>query len=221
MLRLQSGYTEGTVGLGVDAIGLVGIKLYSGGGTGGTGTLVRSRSTGKSADNHGFVGITGKAKLSETVPSIGTHETMLPVVFHNDTRLLPQTFEGSQIQSKDFENLTFTAGQFQKARARDSTNNERLTMYSEGSKGGVSSNQFNYAGAHYNFIPGLVGTYFYAELQNNYKQYHANLQYLTDLADSIKFKKDLLHFNSSSKDHTSVDNRLSTATFSLGCKYFN
>ena len=92
MLRLQSGYTEGTVGVGVDALGLVGVKLDSGGGTGGTGTLVRSRHTGKSADNHGFVGFTGKAKVSETVLTVGTHEPVLPIAFRNDTRMLPQTF---------------------------------------------------------------------------------------------------------------------------------
>ena len=54
MLRLKSGYTEGTVGVGLDALGLAGIKLDSGGGTGGTGTLVRSRHNGKSADSHAF-----------------------------------------------------------------------------------------------------------------------------------------------------------------------
>src|SRR5690554_772604 len=60
ILRLQSGYTEGTVGVGVDALGLAGVKLDSGGGTGGTGALVH-KSSGKSANSHGFVGITGKA----------------------------------------------------------------------------------------------------------------------------------------------------------------
>lgn len=216
MLRLKSGYTEGTIGLGIDAIGLVGLKLDSGGGTGGTGALVRSRHTGKSADQHSSLGLTGKAKLGETVLSVGTHEPTLPVVFRNDTRLLPQTFEGGQIQSKDIENLTLTAGQFKKTRTRDSTNDDRLSMYSDGSKGGVSSNRFNYAGASYNFIPGLAGTYFYAELKDNYSQHHANLQYLTDLTNELTFKADLRHFNSSDKGNTNVDNRLTSGTFTLG-----
>ena len=216
MLRLKSGYTEGTIGLGIDAIGLAGFKLDSGGGTGGTGTLVRSRHTGKSANQHGSLGLTGKAKLGETVLSIGTHEPTLPIVFRNDTRLLPQTFEGGQIQSKDIENLTLTAGQLKKTRSRDSTNDDRLSMYSDGSTGGVSSNRFNYAGASYNIIPGLVGTYFYAELKDNYSQHHANLQYLTDLTSELKFKADLRHFNSSDKGNTNVDNRLTSGTFSLG-----
>ncbi len=215
MLRLKSGYTEGTIGLGVDAIGLAGFKLDSGAGTGGTGALVRKKS-GKSADQHGSLGLTAKAKVAETVLSIGTHEPTLPIAFRNDTRLLPQTFEGGQLQSKDIENLTLTAGQFKKTRSRDSTNSQRLSMYSDGSKGVVTSNRFNYAGASYNFIPGLTGTYFYAELQDNYKQHHGNLQYLTDLTSEIKFKTDLRHFNSSSKGSTNVDNRLTSANFALG-----
>lgn len=216
MLRLQSGYTEGTIGLGVDALGLVGIKLDSGGGTGGSGTLVRSNHRGRSADQHGFLGLTGKAKLAETVLSIGTHEPVLPIIFRNDTRLLPQTFAGGQIQSKDIKNLTLTVGQFRQVRTRDSTNTENLTMFADSSKGSVKSNRFNYTGASYSFTPELVGTYFYAVLKDNYNQHHVNLQYLTKLTDDIQFKTDLRHFNSSEKGNTNIDNRLTSGTFSLG-----
>ena len=215
MLRLQSGYTEGTVGVGVDALGLVGVKLDSGDGTGGTGTLVRGDS-GKSADSHGFVGLTAKAKISETVLTIGTHEPLLPVAYRNDTRMLPQTFQGGQIQSKDIENLTLIAGQFQKSRYRDSTDYENMFMSADGAVGGVRSNKFNYAGASYQFMPGLTGTYFYAELKDNYSQHHANVQYLTDLTSDLKLKTDLRYFKSSDKGNTNVDNRLASGMFSLG-----
>jgi len=39
LLRVESGYTEGTVGFGVDALGLLGVKLDSGSGRTGTGLL--------------------------------------------------------------------------------------------------------------------------------------------------------------------------------------
>ena len=216
MLRLKSGYTEGTVGVGLDALGLVGVKLDSGAGTGGTGTLVRSKRTGRSADSHGFVGLTAKAKISETVLTVGTHEPVLPIAFRNDTRMLPQTFQGGQVVSKDIEHLTLTAGQFQKSRYRDSTNYENMFMAADQSTGGVRSNKFNYAGASYEFIPGLTGTYYYAELKDNYSQHHANLQFLTDLTSSLKFKSDLRYFNSSDKGNTNVDSRLASGMFSLG-----
>lgn len=216
ILHLKSGYTEGTVGVGVDALGLAGIKLDSGGGTGGTGALVRSRHTGKSVDSHAFLGLTAKAKLAETMLTIGTHEPVLPIAFRNDTRMLPQTFQGGQVQSKDIENLTLTVGQFQKVRLRDSTDYENMKMFADGTTGGVASNKFNYVGANYQFIPGLIGTYFYAELKDNYNQHHANLLYLTDLTSKLKFKTDLRYFKSSDKGSTTVDNRLASGMFSLG-----
>ena len=40
-LDIQSGYTEGTVGFGLDALGLLGVKFDSGGGR--TGTCFRSK----------------------------------------------------------------------------------------------------------------------------------------------------------------------------------
>lgn len=221
MFRLQSGFTEGTVGFGLDALGLVGIKLDSGGGTGGTGALVRSRHSGKSADSHGIFGATAKAKLSDTVLTVGTHEPLLPIAFRNDTRLLPQTFQGAQLVSKEVENLTLTAGQFRKTNLRDSTNNENMKMFVDGAKKEdleKQSNRFNYAGASYQFMPGLTGTYFFAQMKDLYRQHHVNVQYLTDLTSDLKFKTDLRYFKSSDQGKTDVDNRLASGMFSLGYK---
>ena len=216
MFRYQSGFTEGTVGVGLDALGLWGVKLDSGGGTGGTGALVRHRRSGKSADQHASLGLTLKVKAGETVLSAGTHEPLLPIAFRNDTRLMPQTFRGLQIQSKDIDNLTLTAGQFQKSRFRDSNNSERLGMFADGSKGGVASSKFKYAGATWATLQGLQATYYFAELRNNYRQNHANIQYLTNLNDSWKFKSDLRYFRSTDRGNTNVDNRLASGMFSLG-----
>src|SRR5690606_14753805 len=51
ILRVESGFTEGTVGFGVDALGLLGVKLDSGGGRDGTGLLPVGDS-GKAADDY-------------------------------------------------------------------------------------------------------------------------------------------------------------------------
>jgi len=42
ILRVESGYTEGTVGFGVDALGLLGVKLYSSEDTAGSGLMPSS-----------------------------------------------------------------------------------------------------------------------------------------------------------------------------------
>ena len=46
LLRMESGYTEGTVGVGIDALGMVGFQLDSGEGTAGSGLLPADRSGG-------------------------------------------------------------------------------------------------------------------------------------------------------------------------------
>ncbi|MBH4272127.1 OprD family outer membrane porin, partial [Pseudomonas aeruginosa] len=56
LLRLESGFSEGTVGFGVDAIGLLGLKLDSGGGSGGTGLLPAEGAAGGCHDEKAKLG---------------------------------------------------------------------------------------------------------------------------------------------------------------------
>jgi hypothetical protein len=99
ILKMESGYTEGPVGFGLDAIGLLGVKLDSGSGRGGTGLLPRSAS-GEPADDYGTAGLTAKAKLSATTLHVGTLQPVIPVLMRNDSRLLPNIYRGAWLQSK-------------------------------------------------------------------------------------------------------------------------
>ena len=65
MADYQSGYTQGTVGFGVDAHGMLGIKLNSGNGTNGTG-LMPTGSDGRSQDDYSYAGGAVKARISNT-----------------------------------------------------------------------------------------------------------------------------------------------------------
>ena len=49
-----------------------------------------------------------KAKVSETVLKIGTLQPKNMAISSSDSRLLPQTFQGAQIVSKDIQGLTLT-----------------------------------------------------------------------------------------------------------------
>ncbi|HCA64775.1 MAG TPA: outer membrane porin, OprD family, partial [Pseudomonas sp.] len=106
MLKMESGYTEGPVGFGLDAIGLLGVKLDSGSGRGGTGILQSDRDApNRAQDDYGSAGVTAKAKLSATTLHVGTLQSILPVVMRNDSRLLPQTYRGAWLQSKEIDGL--------------------------------------------------------------------------------------------------------------------
>lgn len=215
MLRMKSGFTEGSVGFGVDALGLLGVKLDSGSGTSGTGALKRNPLSGEAADEFSSLGLTAKARMADSLLTVGTHEPTLPIAHRHDDRLLPQTFEGAQLVSKDLESLTLTGGQFRSTRLRDSSDYEDMQMFSDGATGGVTSDRFNYAGASYTPLTNLTATYFYAELQDNYRQHYGNLLHSLPLAESLTLKSDIRYFDSKHEGKTTVDNRNLGAMFTL------
>jgi hypothetical protein len=214
MLRYSSGFTEGTLGFGVDALGLLGVKLDAGSGTSGTGALQVQRD-GEVSDEFGFVGPTAKARLSKSVLTVGTHSPTLPIAFRNDTRLLPQTFEGAQIVSNDFDKLTLTAGQFRATRLRNSSDYEDMNMFADGAVGGVASDRFNYGGVTWAPSSSLAATYYQAELKDNYRQHYANLLHGLPLAEGLTLKSDIRYFRSTDEGRTTVDNRNLGGMFTL------
>ncbi|RBL65568.1 outer membrane porin, OprD family, partial [Pseudomonas sp. MWU13-2625] len=133
-LRFISGYTQGTVQFGVDAIGLYGVRLDSSRANHGNYTGTASGGTVFPSDGneavHDFasLGLTGKVKISQTELKIGTLMPNNPVIKANDGRLLPQTFQGGQITSNEIKDLTLTAGQIEHAKGRNSSNNEGLSI---------------------------------------------------------------------------------------------
>lgn len=224
MLRFNSGYTEGPVGFGVDALGLLGIKLDAGGGTNGTGALL-VKDDGEAADEFSSLGLTAKMRAGKSVLTLGTHESLLPLSFRNDTRLLPQTFDGAQIVSRDLDKLTLTAGQFRSTRLRDSTDNQDMTMFAFAKGGGLipskPSDRFNYAGVTYDPLPNLRGTYYYAELKDNYSQHYLNLIHTLPLAEDWRLKSEVRYFHSEEQGNSGVDNRTLGSMFTLGYKGHN
>ncbi|MNQ60429.1 Porin-like protein NicP precursor [compost metagenome] len=214
MLRYASGFTEGTLGLGVDGLGLLGVKLDAGRGTSGTGALQVQRD-GEVSDEFGFFGATAKARLGKSVLTVGTHAPTLPVAFRNDTRLLPQTFQGAQIVSNDLDKLTLTAGQFRATRLRNSSDYEDMNMFADGAVGGVASDRFNYAGVTWAPASSLAATYYQAELKDNYRQHYANLLHGLPLAEGLTLKSDIRYFRSTDEGRTTVDNRNLGAMFTL------
>lgn len=203
-LRFISGYTQGTVGFGLDAIGLLGIRLDSGGGTNGAtassygGTVFPSKSNGEAVDNYSSLGLTAKAKISQTELKLGTLQPKLPVIVTNDSRMLPQTFQGGQITSSDIKDLTLVAGQIEKAKGRNSSNNESLSISGANSRGvnWRSSNKFYYAGGDYKITKDLTAQYYYGNLEDFYKQHFLGLTHNWAIGPGV-LKSDLRYFNSS------------------------
>src|SRR3546814_492972 len=119
MLNYQSGFTDGTVGFGLDAIGLLGLKLDSGAGR-HVGSSMFPNDGDKAADQWARLGATAKMRVSKTELRYGTLQPKLPILGSNDGRMLPQTFEGGQVPSNEIDNLTHTAVPLEHATRRES-----------------------------------------------------------------------------------------------------
>ncbi len=211
-LRFISGYTQGTVGFGIDAIGLLGVRLDSGGGTNGAtassygGTVFPSKSNGEAVDNYSSLGLTAKAKISQTELKLGTLQPKLPVIVTNDGRLLPQTFQGGQITTNDIKDLTLVAGQIEKAKGRNSSNNQNLSIAGANGRtaAGRDSNKFIYAGGDYKITKDLTAQYYYGNLDEFYKQHFVGLLHNWAIGPGV-LKTDLRYFNSRADGANSND----------------
>ena len=191
LLDYQSGFTPGTIGFGVDALGLLGVKLDSGRGRSGTG-LLPVHDDGRAADEFSSLGMTAKAQLAKTTVKYGTLLPKTPVLIYNDARLLPQTFQGTQISSGDIDNLTLTGGYLDRFKQRDST--DSMPIVPDG-YGGDKSGDFSYAGAEYKLGKTIRLSYFYGELENFYRQNFAGIQHDLPLGGGV-LTSDLRYFNS-------------------------
>lgn len=212
LLRLESGYTEGTVGFGVDALGTFGFKLDSGDGTAGSGLLVPDRSSGGSQDNYGDLGLAAKAKVSETVLKVGSLQLKNMAIGSSDSRLLPQVFRGGQLVSKDIAGLTLDAGYLDEVNERNSGDYEDMRLNTFALSGITFSdtnlsNEFVFAGGSYKFSDSLTGGYYYSNLEDLYKQHSFNLVHVLPLADKQSLKTDLRYARSTDDGHSNVDNK--------------
>ena len=222
ILRLESGYTDGTVGVGVDALGLLGVKLDSGGGRTGS-QLLPVGDSGKAADDYSSLGLAAKFKVSETVLKVGTLQPKNMAISSSDSRLLPQTFQGAQIVSKEFQGLTLDGGYLNRANHRNSSNNEGLAYGGKGAAVGETAidasdvDDFIFAGASYKLTDDLTASYYYSNLEEVYKQHSTNLIHILPLGDNQSLKTDLRYARSSEDGSSNVDNRALGAmvTYSL------
>jgi len=167
ILDARSGFTQGAVGFGVDALGLYSIKLDGGKGSGGTQLLPIDRD-GRPADDFGRLALAGKMKISKTELKVGEWMPVLPILRSDDGRSLPQTFEGGQITSREIEGLTLYGGQFRQNSPRNDASQQDMFMLS---KTAFVSDRFNFVGGEYSFNDKrtMVGVWS-AELKDIYQQ---------------------------------------------------
>jgi len=207
--KFESGYTEGTVGVGVDAIGMLGIKLDSGPGR-TAGNMLPLETNGDPVDDYSELGLTAKARISKTELKVGTLMPALPVVAINNTRLLPGTYVGGMLSSQEVAGLTLNAGRLTEFNLRDSSNNQEFAR---------NVDNFDFAGGSYAFNPQLAASYYYGDYDNVYKQHFAGLVHTLPLGEGLSLRSDLRYFNSQDQGDANsgkIDNDMYQGMFTLG-----
>ena len=214
LLRMESGYTAGTVGFGVDALGMLGLKLDSGDGTAGSG-LLPADGSGGSQDEYSKLALTAKAKISNSTLKLGALHFRSPIVSANDSRLLPQTFQGALLNVQEIDKLTLQGGKINQIKANNSTDYTDMTA----NRIGGSSDSFVFAGGDYKLTPELTAGLHYGTLEDIYQQYYGTLVHLLPLGEGQSLKTDL-RYSQSREDGSfrDIDNKAFGAmlTYTLG-----
>jgi hypothetical protein len=215
ILNYESGFTEGSVGFGVDAIGLLGLKLDSSPDRTGTGVLPEGRD-GRAPDDYSRIGGAAKARISKSTLKIGELILKLPTILPSDARLLPQTFRGGMLSSQEVDGLTVNLGRMTETSLRSEAGFADLGMSNAGA--GVASDKFDFASLKYHWNEQLTTSYDYGKLDKNYKQHIVNLIHVLPLGEKRSLKSDIRYARSTDDGNTNVDNKAFGAmfTYSLG-----
>ena len=213
--RFESGFTDGPVGVGLDAMGQLGIKLDSSPDRRNTGLLPFGPNSHEPVDNYSELGLTGKVRVSRSTLRMGTLQPMLPVVMYNDTRLLSSTFQGGQLTSQDIGNLTLNAGRLDKVNLRDSSGRDDMGL------GAATSDHLDFAGGSYAITPQTTVSYYYGKLEDIYRQQFVGLVDSRPLGEGLSLRSDLRYFdsrNDGAERGGNIDNRNFNAMFTLGVR---
>ena len=176
----ESGFTQGTVGFGIDVEAGGAVKLDSGKGTTGT-RLLPVGSDGEAQDSYGFAGGAVKVRVSNTVLKYGDLTPTSPVFSPATSRLFAGTASGFQLTSSEIDKLTLDAGYFTSLRDRNASTNRDGRMSFTYAGGDAAS--ASYLGGTYGITDNLSATLYGANYQDYWDQYYANLNYVQPLTE--------------------------------------
>lgn len=204
----QSGFTQGTIGVGVDAIGLVGVKLDSGRGHAGTG-LFPNGADGRAQDDYSKGGGAIKFRFSDTVLKVGDQYTTAPVYASDDSRLLPELPQGVSITSNEIKGLKLEGGHFTSSVAQNQTFRDSIN--------GTGLKKTDFIGGVYQLTPEVAASLYYAKTEDYWKKTYANVNWTHALSkdQSLAFDFNIYSTKSDGQglqraekdDTTKLDNR--------------
>ncbi|WP_372866784.1 OprD family porin [Pseudomonas sp.] len=174
-LLAESGFTQGTVGVGVDAHSLSSIKLDTGRGRTRGADQFSLDSDGRAEDTQTEVGGAIKFRISDTVLKYGNQMVGSPVFSTDDSRILPEVATGTLLTSNEIEGLELTAGRFTALSGQFETGRDNAY--------GEAVDSINIVGASYSFNDNFSGAIHASDVEDYFKKTYVNLNYNLPLAD--------------------------------------
>jgi imipenem/basic amino acid-specific outer membrane pore len=211
----SSGYTQGLIGVGVDAFGYLAIKLDGTDANGGTGNMSRD-ADGEVNDSQGKAGGAVKVRVSKTELKAGDMQpSTAPVFAVGGSRILPQTASGFQLQSSEFDNIDLEGGHFYSATSQDRNARDGGLW---ATYAGEEANNIDYAGGKWGVTDALSLSLYGAKLDNIWNQYYANANYTLALGGTQSLNFDGNIYNTQDTGDAQAG-AISNTTFSVAAAY--
>lgn len=213
-LLYESGFTQGTVGVGVDAHSLSSIKLDSGRGRYGNG-LFSQTDDGRGDDTQTEVGGAIKFRISDTVLKYGSQFTASPVFSTDDSRILPEVTTGTYLVSNEIEGLELSAGRFTAMSSQTGTSRDDIN-----GKGEAGLKYANIVGASYSFTDDLSAAFHASDVEDYWKKYYGNVNYNLPLAEEQALNFDFnIYKTDYDKTYTNTTSDQDNTIWSLAAAY--
>lgn len=215
----ESGFTQGTVGFGVDAHAMLGLKLDGGGGTDGSSILPISDGNGKAPGSFSTAGGTLKMRAFDTELKAGDLFLTNPVIAGGETRMLPQTFRGVSLTNHSFDGFLIEGGQASFTKPYNQSGHTRIGTSYGSLADGDDSQHLNWAGVAWSGLPGLTSSLYASELKDIWNQYYYDLDYTYALNDLVSLNPGLHFYHTQDTGDAllgNIDNNAYSLHFTVG-----
>lgn len=222
MATFSSGFTQGTVGVGIDAFADLALRIDGGGGRVGSPNMPYNDPDGSPAHGLAKAGGDVKFRISNTTLKVGDLMPTSPVFATADNYLMPQTASGFQVDSHELDGLDLEAGHYTSGTGTTTTSRsgDILASYA-----GVDAASASFAGGKYAFSKEFTAALYGAHLEDVWNQYYVNLILVHPLSDEQSLALDFNLYRTlddGSAKAGSIDTTASSlsAAYSLGAHTF-
>jgi len=211
----SSGFTTGTIGVGVDAFAYGGLRLWGLDKYSGSGNLTLD-SDGDNHSNFSKAGAAVKVRVSKTMLKFGDQQpSTSPVFAVGGSRLAPQTATGFTLMSSEITGLDLEAGHFYSATSQNSNNRDGELWANYAA---VSAKSADYLGGRYAINDQLSVGVYGSKLEDIWDQYYGNVNYVLPLNNNQSLTFDANYYRTTDEGSANAGD-IDNNTYSLSTAY--